>query len=107
MFIQDDLTFVAPPSSAVPLNALTVKEYLPEHGKLSIFSETGAQPHVVEGRNFRLQVGRKLGGRHTIAVLAAAETVVVRYGKKDELTLDGGVYYVQLTGNGAGIPVVA
>ncbi len=103
-FTQDDIRFINPPPGAIGLNPITAKEYLPNKGQLIVLSQKGAEPHTIEGKNFRIHVGRKPAGRHQVAILSSAEPLVVRY-KKDEMILDSGVYYIVLANGGGNVPV--
>jgi len=104
-YIQNDIRFSTPPPGAAGLNALTVKEYLPKDGKLTIVSSKGAEPHYIHGENFRIHVGKKPSGRHSVAMLFAADPFLVRHKKQEDLVLDSGVYYIAVTGNGGAIPI--
>lgn len=92
-YIQGDLKFMRPPALATSMIALTAKEYLPKDGVLTLLTEKGARPHVIQGTNFRVRVGKKHLGNHLIAELSLTEPAIVKSGK-DELTLDAGVYYI-------------
>lgn len=104
-YIQSDIKFHTPPGGSVPLNELTVKQYLPKDGQLTVVAEKGAKPHVIMGDNFRIQVGRKIAGNHPIALLTTADDIVVRYGK-DEAYLPAGVYYVSVVADGKVTPLI-
>ena len=103
--IQSDIRFISPPAGATALNPLNVKQYLPKDGQLALLADKGGKPHIIQGENFRIQIGKKPAGRHLVMQLTAADPILVKIGR-EEIILDAGVYYVELARGGAGIPSV-
>ena len=103
--VQSDIRFITLPSGATALNPLNVKQYLPKDGQLILLADKGGKPHVIQGENFRIQIGKKPAGRHLIMQLTASDPILVKIGR-EELLLDAGVYYIGLTKGGTDIPLV-
>ena len=105
MYTQSDIQFIKPPSSATGFKELTIEDYSPKDGQLTILAEKGARPHILRGGNFRIQVGKKFAGRHKIAKLTVMDKIVVQYGK-EELSIPNGIYYVTLANGSADTPLI-